>query len=69
MDEIHLLTRKRYKKWKQHDTYILENKGIDAALLALDLKVSERFVIQRQRRLGIRRMTSPTDHRNPRRVQ
>ncbi len=66
--DIHILPRKRWKKWKEHDVYILANKGIDAALLAMDLGLSERFVVSRQRKLGLRKLTSPNEYRKPRRV-
>lgn len=42
---------------KKRDAYLREQAGIDPALLAHELGVSERFIIQRQRRLGVRKCT------------
>jgi hypothetical protein len=42
---------------RKHDKHILDNKGICSALLAIDLHVTERFVISRQRKLGLRPFT------------
>jgi len=44
------------KKWrtKKRDEFLRENVGIDPAILADGLGVSERFVISYQRKLGVR---------------
>lgn len=52
--DINLLPRKRCKKRAATDAYILAHKGIDAAILADTLDISERFVVMRQRKLGLR---------------
>lgn len=52
--DIHLLPKKRNKVLKSHDQYLLANQGVCTALLALDLDITERYVIRRQRKLGIR---------------
>lgn len=49
-----LLPRKRNKRLKEKDDYIRQNRGIEPAMLADDLGVTERFVVQRQRKLGLR---------------
>jgi len=38
-----------------HDKYIKDNHGVDPAILAYALKRTERFVIRRQIRLGLRK--------------
>jgi hypothetical protein len=48
---------KRKVDIRKHDKRILDNKGICPALLAIDLDVTERFVISRQRKLGLRPFT------------
>ena len=47
------------KKWrtKERDEFIRENIGIDPAILADGLGLSERFVISYQRKLGLRALT------------
>jgi hypothetical protein len=47
------------KKWrtKKRDEFIGENVGIDPAILADGLGLSERFVISYQRKLGLRALT------------
>ena len=47
------------KKWrtKKRDEFIRENVGIDPAILANGLGLSERFVISYQRKLGLRALT------------
>jgi hypothetical protein len=47
------------KKWrtKKRDEFIRENVGIDPAILANGLGLSERFVISYQRKLGVRALT------------
>lgn len=40
-----------------HDAYLKAHKGIDSAIIAFNLNITERFVIQRQRRLGLRKLT------------
>lgn len=52
-----LFQRKRNRKLKEHDEYIRQNKGICPAILAADLDVTERFVVSRQRKLGVRPFT------------
>ncbi len=52
-----LVPRKRNLVTTRHDAYIIQHKGVDSALLALDLNVTERFVISRQRKLGLRKLT------------
>jgi hypothetical protein len=47
-----LFQRRRNPKLKEHDAYILQNRGICPAILAADLDVTERFVVSRQRKLG-----------------
>ena len=47
------------QKWrtKARDEYLKENRGIDPAILADALAVSESFVKRYQRKLGIRPLT------------
>lgn len=49
-----LFQKKRTWKTKERDKFLLENKGIDAALLANDLGLSESFTKKYQQKLGIR---------------
>lgn len=42
-------------------TFLRENKGIDAALLANDLGVNAPCVRAYQRKLGLRKITNPRD--------
>ena len=62
-----LFQRKRNRKLKENDEYIRQNKGICPAILAANLDVTERFVIIRQRKLGVRPFTgnSPTKGVHP----
>ena len=46
-----------------HDSYLKENREVCTAILAFNLNVTERFVIMRQRKLGIRKLTSPSANR------
>lgn len=49
--------------WKNHldnkcrDDYLRENVGIDPAILADHFGLTERFIIQRLRKLGLRKCT------------
>jgi hypothetical protein len=52
-----LFTRKRLVDVRKHDKHILENKGICPAILADTMGVTERFVVSRQRKLGLRPFT------------
>lgn len=52
-----LYPRKCSRNQTTHDAYILANRGVCTALIALDLHVTERWVIGRQRKLGIRKLT------------
>ena len=52
-----LFTRKNTYRQTIHDAYIIANKGICSALIAIDLDVTERFIVTRQRKLGIRKLT------------
>jgi hypothetical protein len=52
-----LFQRRRNRKLKELDAYILQNTGICPAVLAQALDVTERFVIIRQRKLGVRPFT------------
>jgi hypothetical protein len=52
-----LAPRKRQRGSKRVDDYILAHRGICAALIALDLGVDESYVMMRQRKLGVRRLT------------
>ncbi len=52
-----LYKRKPYRSQIHHDAYIIAHQGICTALLAIDLDVTERFIIGRQRKLGIRKLT------------
>jgi hypothetical protein len=47
------------RKWrtKKRDEFLRENVGIDTAILADGLGVSERFIISYQRKLGVRPFT------------
>jgi hypothetical protein len=57
MPTIHapeLYTPRRKICVKKYDTHILDNKGICPAILADTMGVTERFVISRQRKLGLR---------------
>lgn len=45
---------KQKGRTKERDEYLLANTGIDSALLANDLGLSESFVQRYQRKLGIR---------------
>ena len=53
------------RKWrtKKRDEFIRENVGIDTAILADGLGVSERFIISYQRKLGVRRFVEDADFR------
>ena len=46
-----------------HDAYISEHKEISTAIIAFNLGVTERFIIQRQRKLSLRKLTSPNANR------
>lgn len=52
-----LYERKPHRNQTHHDAYLLQHKGICPAILADSLDVTERFVIIRQRKLGIRKLT------------
>ena len=52
-----LFPRKPYRNQTMHDVYIREHYGICTALIAIDLDVTERFIIRRQRKLGLRPLT------------
>ncbi len=60
MSEYWLSTKSDPRMFKQsyetteRDAYLIENQGIDAALLAADLGISEVRVQAYQRRLGLR---------------
>lgn len=45
----------------KHDAFLRAHIGIDPAILASDLGVSERFVRQRQRKLGLRKCCNKVD--------
>ncbi len=47
------------RKWrtKKRDEFLRENVGVDTAILADGLGVSERFIISYQRKLGVRPFT------------
>jgi hypothetical protein len=47
--------RRNYRS-KQRDAYFRENRGIDAAILADELGVTERFVQMYQRKIGVRKL-------------
>jgi len=53
-----LYYKKRNRKLTKHDPYILQCKGIHAKNIADDLNVTERFIISRQRKLGLRLLTT-----------
>lgn len=48
------------------ERYLRDHQGIDVAILAADLGLTERYVIQFQRYLGLRKLTSPSAKRNNR---
>jgi hypothetical protein len=48
---------KRKVDVSKHDEYLRNNLGICPAILADNLGVTERFVISRQRKLGVRPLT------------
>ena len=52
-----LFPKKRNQRQEAHDPYIRVNKGICPAIIAAALNITEHFVIQRQRKLGIRLLT------------
>jgi hypothetical protein len=55
------------KRWRPSiAAHLLANAGICPAILAADLGLSERFVIMVQRKLGLRKLTSPNEYRKPR---
>lgn len=54
---------KRNLRITKHDNYISQHTGICTALIALDLGVTEQFVITRQRKLGLRKLSSAADYR------
>jgi hypothetical protein len=56
--DIHLLPLKRGKKLKELDAYILANRGVHAKSLAEDKNVSERYILNRQRKFGVRLLTT-----------
>ena len=45
----------KYHPWKRRDAYFRATAGVDPAILAAELGVSERFVRTRQRKLGLRK--------------
>ena len=53
-----LYYKKRNRNLVKHDAYILQCRGIHAKNIADDLNVTERFVISRQRKLGLRLLTT-----------
>jgi hypothetical protein len=56
-----LYPRKRPDRYTpERDAFLREHPGVDPKILADHLGVSERFVIQYQRKLGIRPMTGST---------
>lgn len=40
-----------------HDEYLKAHKEVSTAIIAFNLNITERFVIQRQRKLGLRKLT------------
>ena len=63
-----LFQRRRNRKLKEHDAYILQNTGICPAILAEALDVTERFVIIHQRKLGVRHFTGNPPRKGVRHV-
>lgn len=63
-----LYPRRIHRNYAGYDNYLRENQGIDAAILAFNLGLSERFVMYRLRKTGLRKLTSPSDYRKTRRV-
>lgn len=52
------------KRWlASHEKHLRANPNIDAALLAVDLGVAEEYVRMMQRKLGLRKLTSPSKYR------
>lgn len=64
-----LFPKRLTQTYTKFDSYIKEHVGIDAAIIAFNLSVTERFVMLRQRKLGLRTLTHSSDHRKPRRVK
>lgn len=52
-----LFERKPPISQTKHDAYLIANAGIDPAILAADLAITETFVRTRQRKLGLRKCT------------
>jgi hypothetical protein len=50
-----------YLRNKKRNAYLRQNYGVDTAMLAADLGVTERFVRLLQRKLGLRRRTNQKD--------
>jgi hypothetical protein len=50
-----------------YDEYLKAHVGIDPAILAFNCGITENFVKLRQRKLGLRKLTSPNAYRKPRR--
>jgi hypothetical protein len=50
---------KRAKRYNlDRDRFLTENRSVSTAILAMDMGVTERFVIQYLRKLGLRPFTS-----------
>jgi hypothetical protein len=49
--------RRASRHSKQREEYLRANPGIDPAILAYDMGVTERFVVEFQRKLGLRKLS------------
>lgn len=56
-----LWPRRADPKQTRHDAAIREACGVDPAIIAATLDISERFVRMRQRKLGLRKCRNPRD--------
>ncbi len=69
MTHIHapeLYTPRKRRQPPRIAAMLLAHPGVCPAILAADLGITERFVIMVQRKLGIRKFTSPSSYRKPR---
>lgn len=48
------------RNYTAHDEYIKSHVGVCPAIIAFNRNITERFVIGRQRRLGLRKLTGNT---------
>ena len=61
-----LFPKRLNRNMTNYDDYLKLHKGVSSAIIAFNLGITERFVIYRQRKLGLRKLTSPNAHRKGR---